>query len=56
MKHVLQDEEDESLFQMCIQNFVVLDRPELADALEKAQGRYFILYQNFKTIFIQGVP
>ena len=32
-----QDEEDESLFQMCIQNFVVLDRPELAGELEKAQ-------------------
>lgn len=32
------DEEDETLFQMCIQNFVVLDRPELAAEMEKAQG------------------
>ena len=41
-----QDEEDESLFQMCIQNFVVLDRPELAAAMEKAQGVIIIDWYN----------
>ena len=32
------DEEDETLFQMCVQNFVVLDRPELAAAMDAGQG------------------
>ena len=39
-KEQSQDEDDDSLFQMCIQNFVVLDRPELAAAMEKAQGGF----------------
>ena len=32
-------EEEDNLFQMCIQNFVVLDRPELAAEMEKEKGR-----------------
>ena len=33
-----EDEEEDALFQMCIQNFVVLDRPELAAEMEKDKG------------------
>ena len=45
-KEQSQDEDDDSLFQMCIQNFVVLDRPELAAAMEKAQGVIIIDWYN----------
>ena len=33
-------EEEDVLFQMCIQGFVVLDRPELAAEMEKTMGRF----------------
>ena len=36
------EEEEDVLFQMCIQNFVVLDRPELAGEMEKEKGKCLV--------------
>ena len=36
-------EEEDVLFQMCIQGFVVLDRPELAAEMEKTLGKLCFL-------------